>query len=128
MISWLRAFYLMILSSQTSLYVSDYDVWKELQRYREFSLSVAPELESEVLSNKSSLKLFSGIKQPGLPLLKQSAFYIQQHVLYDPLFALTHTPTEQSKALNEFLGMRDTPLDKAQLARTLRYLVSIRKL
>jgi hypothetical protein len=104
------------------LCVSDNDVWKELQCYREFCLSVAPELESEVLSNKSSLKLFSGIKQPGIPLLKQSAFYIQQHVLYDPLFALTHTPTEESKAMNEFLGMRDTPLDKAQLALTLRYL------
>lgn len=100
----------------------DSDVWTELQRYRQFCLSVASELEAEVLSNSSSLKLFSGIKQVRIPLLKQSAFYVQQHVLYDPLFALTHTPTEQSTAMNEFLGMRDTPFDKAQVARTLHYL------
>jgi hypothetical protein len=102
--------------------MSDSEVWTELQRYRQFCLSVASELEAEVLSNNSSLKLFSGIKQVSIPLLKQSAFYVQQHVLYDPLFALTHTPTEQTKAMNEFLGMRDTPFDKAQVARTLHYL------
>jgi hypothetical protein len=110
------------LITDNFLSVSDNNVWKELQRYREFCLSIASELESEVLFNNSSLKLFSGIKHIGIPLLKQSAFYVQQHVLYDPLFALTHPPTEQSKAMNEFLGMRDTPFDKAQVAATLRYL------
>lgn len=102
--------------------VPENEISKELQRYREFCLTVALELEAEVQANDSNLKFFSGIKRISIPLLKQSAFYVQQHVLYDPLFSLTHTPTEQSKAMNEFLGMRETPLDKGELAKTIRYL------
>ena len=98
------------------------DVWGELQRYREFCLSAEPELEGEILLNNSSLKLFSGIRQISIALLKQSAFYVQQHILYDPLFALTRAPNELSGALNKLLGTNDSSLDKVGLAGTLRYL------
>lgn len=105
--------------------ISDKELRRELQRYRQFCLSIVPELEQEVLLNDSSLKLFSGMRHVSISLLKQSAFYIQQHVLYDPLFALTEMPTEQSKAMNKLLGMEDTFLDKAQVARTLHYLKAL---
>lgn len=105
--------------------VSDNDLSRELQRYREFCLSAASELEQEVLLNKSSLKLFSGIREVSISLLKQSAFYIQQHVVYDPLFALTKTSTEQNKVFSKFLGMKDQSLDRARIARTLHYLKAL---
>jgi hypothetical protein len=46
-------------------------------------------------------------------------------VVYDPLFALTKASTEHSKVFNEFLGMEDTSLDKAHVARTLHYLKAL---
>lgn len=105
--------------------VPDSELLNELQRYRQFCLSVAHELEEDALSNTSKLKVFSGIKHVNLNLLKQSAFYVQQHVLYDPLFTLTAIPTAQSKTLSKFLGLNEPALDKAEIARTLNYLKAL---
>ena len=69
--------------------VTEAEILRELVRYREFCLSAAAELEQEASSNTSNLKLFSGIRRVGPRLLKQSAFYVEQHILYDPLFELT---------------------------------------
>src|SRR5690349_14303241 len=73
--------------------VNETDINRELQRYREFCLSIVPDLYAEISSDPSSLKVFSGTKRVRLDLLKQSAFYIHQHVLYDPLFPFTNEHT-----------------------------------
>jgi hypothetical protein len=100
------------------------EILKELRRYREFCLSAAAELEQEASSNPSSLKLFSGGKNLNPRLLKQSAFYVEQHILYDPLFELTSwRPPHKDKvrsAYKAFLGGRlpDSSFDKEKLAKT----------
>ena len=105
--------------------ISDDDVHKELRRYREFCLSITPELEQEILLDKSNLKLFAGIRHVDIALLKQSAFYVHQHVLYDPLFVLTETTTDQSRTMNEFLGMKPLSLGRPQLTHTVAYMKAL---
>src|ERR1044072_8224987 len=69
--------------------IPESEIVAELKRYRQFCLSVAPEIEAEILSSPiSSLRLFSGIKHVGVDLLKQATFYVHQHILYDPLFRI----------------------------------------
>lgn len=107
------------------------DILKELRRYREFCLSSAAELEQEASGKTSNLKLFSGVRRVGLRLLKQSAFYIEQHILYDPLFELTSwkPPHEDQvrNAYNAMLGGREasSSFDKEKLAKIVAYLKAL---
>lgn len=111
--------------------VTEREILKELRRYREFCLSSAAELEQEASSNTSNLKLFSGVKHVDLGLLKQSAFYIEQHVLYDPLFELTSwRPPHEDKVRSAYRtllggGRLDSSFDKEKLAETAAYLKSL---
>jgi len=111
--------------------ISDDEIVGELKRYREFCLSVATELEAEILTGpKSNLRLFSGVKDVGLDLLKQTAFYVHQHILYDPLFELTHqmNPEERKaqSAFNSCFGFSQPPLNKKRLASVAAYLLALR--
>jgi hypothetical protein len=105
--------------------VNETDISRELRHYREFCLSIVAEVYAEISSDPSSLKVFSGIKRVHLDLLKQSAFYIHQHVLYDPLFPFTNEHTNQSEAFAQAIGLGDTSLDKAELAKTIKYLKAL---
>jgi hypothetical protein len=111
--------------------VTEGEILKELRRYREFCLSSTAELEREASSNTSNLKLFSGVKRVDLRLLKQSAFYVEQHVLYDPLFELTSwRPPHEDKVRSAYKtllggGQQDSSFDKEKLAETAAYLKAL---
>lgn len=104
------------------------EILNELRRYREFCLSSAAELEREALSNTSNLKLFSGVRRVDPRLLKQSAFYVEQHILYDPLFELTSwRPPREDRARSSYASLLGGPgpdpsFDKEKLAETAAYL------
>lgn len=107
------------------------EILKEIRRYREFCLTSAAELEREASSNTSNLKLFSGVRVVDPRLLKQSAFYVEQHILYDPLFELTSwKPPHEDKvrsAYGAFLGGHEasTAFDKPRLAKVVAYLKAL---
>lgn len=105
--------------------VSEGEILKELERYREFCLSSFAELEQEVLSNTSNLKLFSGVRQVAPGLLKQTGFYVEQHILYDPLFELTLRSDKNDQALDALFGLKRDPFDKLRLAQVTSYLKSL---
>lgn len=68
--------------------VSEHDILKELNKYREFCLSKKLEIEEEVIKNPSNLNMLSGVEMPDISLLKQSAFYVNQYLINDPIFSL----------------------------------------
>jgi hypothetical protein len=111
--------------------IPESEITSELKRYRDFCLSVAPEIETEISNSPvSNLRLFSGIKHINLALLKQASLYVQQHILYCPLFELTHELGSEKKAttaaLNSFLGFNQAPFDRERLAKVLGYLQALR--
>lgn len=69
---------------------SEKEIISELRKYREFILNQRVELEKEVLTSHSNLKVFSGLDEINATLLKQGALYIEQFVLDDPLFKVKH--------------------------------------
>lgn len=111
--------------------ITEAELLKELRRYREFCLSSAAEIEQEASSNTSNLKLFSGVKRVDIRLLKQSAFYVEQHILYDPLFELTSwKPSHEDpvrSAYNAMLDVRElsSSFDKERLAKIAAYLKAL---
>lgn len=111
--------------------VPETEITAELMRYRDFCLSVAPEIEFEVVNSPpSNLRLFSGIKHVNLGLLRQATLYVHQHILYDPLFELTHRLGREEKAttaaLNSLQGFTQAPLNRERLTRVLEYLQALR--
>jgi hypothetical protein len=105
--------------------MSEGEILRELSCYREFCLAAKPELEQEASRKTSNLKLFSGIKRVDPRFLKQSAFYVEQHILYDPLFELTERTVPRDQAFRSFLGSKETPFNKKQLSQVLNYLKAL---
>jgi hypothetical protein len=101
---------------------SDDEINAELRRYREFCLAHLGELEQEALRSKSALRVFAGVQRVSLRTLKQSAFYVEQYVLPDPLFVLTSESTHLDEGVRSYLGFQERTLNRAELATVLRYL------
>lgn len=104
--------------------VSESDLRKELTAYRDFILKNIAAIEGEILDCKSELKLLSGIKKLPYHKLIQSAFYVEQYILYDPLFPFTREESDTSKVYMEFLKA-DESFDISGLVDTLKYLKAI---
>ncbi|MEK6279174.1 MAG: hypothetical protein AABN95_02365 [Acidobacteriota bacterium] len=105
--------------------ITEKEIRIELRRYREFWLSNAAEIESEVQANDSQLKMFSGLKKVRPALLKQTSLYVEQHILYDPLFDLGRERNPDEDAFNAVFGLRSPSLDKEEVQESVRYLKAL---
>lgn len=105
--------------------ISEQEILDELNKYREFCLSNQVELENEVMTNTSSLKVISDIEMPDLNSLKQSAFYIEQYVINDPIFSLSYRENEVNKAMNSYLGLNEKSINKSNLAKVVAYVKAL---
>lgn len=101
------------------------ELQKVLEDYRKHCLDNIEELFNEVNSNQSALKVFSTLDEFSLDRLLQSAFYIEQYIVDDPLFKLTHIEGKVSKVTKEYLGFERSKLDKSKLAQICKKLKSI---
>lgn len=96
---------------------------KELADYRQFCIDRFSDIMVEITSNESVLKTFSSIDFVSKRFLTQTALYLEQVVLTDPLFKLTEN--KDSQVIAQYLGFRKSQLTKDDLARTCRYLKDI---
>lgn len=101
------------------------EIRKELSRYRDHWFANAAQIEKEVRSNDSSLKLFSGLKRTDLRLLRQTALYVDQQILTDPLFALGREPNSDVDAFNAVFGLRSPGFDKGEVQKAVRYMKAL---
>lgn len=101
---------------------SEQKLLSELNNYRAFCVSRQSELEQEILTNPSSLKIVSGLEMPTIGLLKQSAFYINQYVINDLVFSFGHRENEFSKVLKHSQGISEESLDRKKLSEILSYM------
>jgi hypothetical protein len=105
--------------------VTEEELKKELQKYREFCLAHVVELEQELHYDTSVLKLFSGNKNFHLDFLLQSAFYVHQYILPDPLFALTYEKGPIHQSYSTLFGMPDKGVNRNKLSLVVRYLKTL---
>lgn len=105
--------------------IPEADLRKELGCYRDHWLANAAEIEQEVQTDQSASKLFSGLKTTHLRLLKQTALYVHQQILTDPLFDLGREPNPDVDAFNSVFGLRTPVFDKREVIRAVRYLKAL---
>lgn len=105
---------------------SEKELEDELKVYRTLQLASSPAVEKGVRDNSSSLKLFTGSTDPVFDLLKQTALYLDQVVIADPVFPFTHQWSEHAKTMNEFVGLKnDGAINRRKLARSAQYLTDL---
>ena len=107
--------------------LSEDELERELVAYRTLQLANSPAVEKRVRDNPSALKFFTGSTDPVFDLLKQSAWYLDQIVIADPVFPSTHQWSEHAKTMNELIGLKnDGALNRLKLARSAQYLIYLR--
>jgi hypothetical protein len=104
--------------------IPDKEILNELTRYRQFCIEHLDELQQEVKEN-DSLRIFSGMEMPTIALLKQSAFYVGQYIIDDPIFKLTSPSRDVDKAVNEFLKVETQKIDRDRLSNAAIYMKNL---
>lgn len=99
--------------------VSEDLIFEELTKYRNYVLSNENEIVKDIKQLQSSLKVFSTIEHIPESTLLQSALYIEQFIIDDPLFKITHQSGDQSNTMGKYLGYQNKGLDKKTLVKTL---------
>lgn len=105
--------------------LSDNEIDKVLQDYREYCLKNISEMTSEITRNKSSLKVLSSLEKTHFDTLKQSALYFDQFIIYDPLFKFTQIENETSKVITKYLGFDKKGINRKELVSTVKFLKAI---
>lgn len=98
---------------------------KELQNYRKFCVENYEELVEEITTNKSFLKVFTSADHVPLSLLKQTALYLDQYIIPDPLFKKTERKSEISRTTSKHLGYQTDQIDRQDLSKACKYLKTI---
>lgn len=105
--------------------LSDYELEKELNRYREYVISNMGEICREIIfdSRKIAVTIESFLERPREELLKQLALYVDVVTISDPLFELTEKKSNSTKVMAEYYGMNsDNTIDREQLVAALKYM------
>jgi len=105
--------------------LKDSQLEKILDDYRNHCLANIEDLTKEVTNNKSSLKVLSSIEKMPFEMLKQSALYFDQFIIYDPLFALTTPKSEATNVMSDYLGFEKNGLNRKTIAETVKLLKAI---
>lgn len=99
---------------------------KELQDYREYCINNYEDLIKEIVERDSFLKVFSSSQETSLNLLKQTALYVDQFIIQDPLFNLTDTHSEMTNVTAKYLGYKnDGTIDRIRLKEAASFLKEI---
>ena len=91
---------------------SEVRLTKELENYRQFCLDHFEDIAAEISNLRSSLKVFTSTEGTPLRLLKQTALYLDQFVIPDPLFEMTEHGLKVSNATSAYLGFQEKRFDK----------------
>lgn len=105
---------------------SDKRIREELSKYRDHCILSYPSLIKEITDRQSALKVFSSSKSIGVDLLKQTALYIDQFIVPDPLFELTREATEMANVHAQLLGYQnDKSINRKALTAAAKFLSTI---
>jgi hypothetical protein len=95
---------------------------KELDDYRTFILKNYQTLRKEITDKNSFLKVFSSVQDTSISLLKQTALYVDQFIVYDSLFDFTDRQSDISNLTSKYLGYQQGQIDKTKLKEAASFL------
>jgi len=97
----------------------------ELSKYRNYCIENIEEIAKEITDNSSILRVFSSTNKTSLDLLKQTALYINQFIIADPIFPFTEPKKEITDHASKAFGYRVSQFDKVALANSCKFLRTI---
>ena len=97
--------------------ISESELRTELENYRDFALGNVSLVHEEIKCDSYQLKIFGAKEYFSVERLMQTAFYLDQIILPDPIFPFSHSESDISKTISQYLGMskKDT-IDRKSLA------------
>ena len=104
---------------------SDQQLRNELDRYRDYIISNLDKIREEVTldNRKISITIESFESRPSEEFLKQLVLYIDCVLIADPLFDLTEHKSSSSKAMIQYMGMKQhKDIDRSVLIKILKYM------
>ncbi|GAA0870874.1 hypothetical protein GCM10009117_00190 [Gangjinia marincola] len=104
---------------------TDSRIEKELLDYRNHCIKNYPELIKEIKDKESFLKVFSSTQKTPYELLKQTSLYVDQFIIYDPLFRHSDFQSDMSKVTGEYLGYQSNGLNKTDVSKASKFLKEI---
>ena len=97
--------------------ISEAQLKRELEEYRRYVLSNIEDLGTELRHNNSQLKVFGDRDYFTDSHLMQTALYLDQVVLPDPIFPFSQENSDISSTMNQFLGMpQNDDIDRKKLS------------
>ncbi len=107
--------------------VSDSELKKELEKYREHSLK---HLNSEeICGDNSVLRLLGSKSFSSINNLKQAALYLDQVILPDPIFSFSVDRGNISSSMSEYLGFdKNDEINKSKLSKVIKFLWELKSL
>jgi len=108
---------------------TDIEVKTALESYRNYVLANWDIIIKEIIDQSSELSVQTESLNHFLPseqLLKQLATYMDQIIINDPVFDLTHVPSKLSDDWSELLGLnKNHVIDRNKLSESLKYMKRI---
>jgi len=105
---------------------SEERIEKELKNYREFCINNYNEIVNEIAKRESFLKVFSSSAETSINLLKQTALYVDQFIVSDPIFSLTDVKSDISDVTAKYLGyLNDGSIDRNKLKTASSFLKNV---
>lgn len=98
---------------------------KELDDYREYCLSNYGELVAQIKGSDNPLRVTSSKAYTSIQRLKQTALYLDQFIIDDPLFKLSDPPNQSSHAFSKYLGYEPSRLDKESIFKAASFMWSL---
>jgi len=100
-------------------------IQKELEDYRKHCISNKEELVKEIKGHDSFLKVFSSTEEIPFNLLKQTALYVDQFIVFDPLFKHSDFQSDMTKVTGEYLGYEQGGIDRNAISKASKFLKEI---
>ena len=85
--------------------VAEQELRAELENYRQHVLSHFDQLAAEFDPQRTTLRVLSDRDDVSIKRLMQTALYLEQVILPDPIFPFTHRKSELSTSMGQFLGL-----------------------
>ena len=105
--------------------VSDRELMNELQKYREFCIKNIQSLLSDINLYKHDIKIFTAKSLIDIPRLMQTALYMDQVTLPDPIFEHSYENSQFSNTLAQFNGITNESINRITLSKSAKLLKSL---
>ncbi|MDD5160509.1 MAG: hypothetical protein PHI47_10690 [Sulfuricurvum sp.] len=105
--------------------VSDRELMNELQKYREFCIKNIQSILSDINLYKHDIKIFSAKSLIDIPRLMQTALYMDQVTLPDPIFEHGYENSQFSNTLAELNGITNDTINRISLSKSAKLLKNL---